>query len=146
MTKILIVEDQPAIAKALRMLFELHDVDSVITSDPDHAVRLIEKGEVGLVLQDMVVAATDYQGLGTPGPARSLIGLSAGRAVLDVARAARGLDAAGADWHLHVYANVKHGFTDPEADSHGIEALGYDASADRQSWAAMFELFDEVFG
>jgi alpha-beta hydrolase superfamily lysophospholipase len=50
----------------------------------------------GLVLQDMVVAATDYQGLGTPGPARSLIGLSAGRAVLDVARAARGLDAAGA--------------------------------------------------
>jgi DNA-binding NtrC family response regulator len=53
MTKILIVEDQPAIAKALRMLFELHDVESVITSDPDHAVRLIEKGEVGLVLQDM---------------------------------------------------------------------------------------------
>jgi len=50
----------------------------------------------GLVLQDMVVAATDYQGLGTPGPARSLIGLSAGHAVLDVAQAARGLDAAGA--------------------------------------------------
>jgi acetyl esterase/lipase len=50
----------------------------------------------GLVLQDMVVVATDYQGLGTPGPARSLIGLSAGHAVLDVARAARGLDAAGA--------------------------------------------------
>src|SRR5687768_18606916 len=53
MTRILIVEDQPAIAKALRMLFELHDVESVITSDPDHAVRLIEKGEVGLLLQDM---------------------------------------------------------------------------------------------
>jgi acetyl esterase/lipase len=50
----------------------------------------------GLLQQDLVVAATDYQGLGTPGPARSLIGLSAGRAVLDVARAARGLDAAGA--------------------------------------------------
>ncbi|MFL6247875.1 MAG: sigma-54-dependent transcriptional regulator [Thermoanaerobaculia bacterium] len=53
MAKVLIVEDQPAIAKALRMLFELHDVESVITSDPDHAVRLIEKGEVGLLLQDM---------------------------------------------------------------------------------------------
>jgi len=50
----------------------------------------------GLLQQDLVVAATDYQGLGTPGPARSLIGLSAGRAVLDVARAVRGLDAAGA--------------------------------------------------
>jgi acetyl esterase/lipase len=50
----------------------------------------------GLLQQDLVVAATDYQGLGTPGPARSVIGLSAGRAVLDVARAARGLQAAGA--------------------------------------------------
>jgi alpha-beta hydrolase superfamily lysophospholipase len=50
----------------------------------------------GLLQQGFVVAATDYQGLGTPGPARSVIGLSAGRAVLDVARAARGLDGAGA--------------------------------------------------
>ena len=56
------------------------------------------------------------------------------------------MDAAAADWHLHVYANVKHGFTDPEADSHGIEALGYDASADRQSWAALMGLLDEVVG
>lgn len=55
------------------------------------------------------------------------------------------MDAAGANWHLHVYSGVKHGFTDPEADSHGLPALGYDASADRQSWAAMLGLFDEVF-
>jgi acetyl esterase/lipase len=47
----------------------------------------------GLLQQGDVVAASDYQGLGTPGPARSAIGLSAGHAVLDVARAARGLDA-----------------------------------------------------
>jgi alpha-beta hydrolase superfamily lysophospholipase len=50
----------------------------------------------GLLQQGFVVAATDYQGLGTPGLARSVIGLSAGHAVLDVARAARGLDGAGA--------------------------------------------------
>lgn len=56
------------------------------------------------------------------------------------------MDAAGADWHLHVYAGVKHGFTDPEADSHGLPALGYNASADRQSWAALMSLFNEVFG
>jgi len=55
------------------------------------------------------------------------------------------MDRAGANWHLHVYSGVKHGFTDPEADSHGLPALGYDASADRQSWAAMLSLFDEVF-
>jgi len=53
MSKVLIVEDQPAVARALRMLFELHDVDSTITSDPDQAVRLIEDGEVGVLLQDM---------------------------------------------------------------------------------------------
>ncbi|HEY0158190.1 MAG TPA: sigma-54 dependent transcriptional regulator [Thermoanaerobaculia bacterium] len=53
MTRVLIVEDQPAVAKALRMLFDLHDVESVITSDPDSAVRMVEKGEAGLLLQDM---------------------------------------------------------------------------------------------
>jgi hypothetical protein len=46
----------------------------------------------GLLRQGDVVAATDYQGLGTPGLARAVIGLSAGHAVLDAARAARGLD------------------------------------------------------
>lgn len=55
------------------------------------------------------------------------------------------MDAAGANWHLHIYAGVKHGFTDPLADSHGLPALGYDASADQQSWAATMGLFDEVF-
>jgi dienelactone hydrolase len=55
------------------------------------------------------------------------------------------MDAVGANWHLHIYSGVKHGFTDPEADSHGLPALGYDASADRHSWAATMGLFDEVF-
>jgi dienelactone hydrolase len=56
------------------------------------------------------------------------------------------MDAAGANWHLHIYSGAKHGFTDPEADSHGFDSLGYDASADRQSWAAAMGLFDEIFG
>jgi pimeloyl-ACP methyl ester carboxylesterase len=50
--------------------------------------QLLERG--------LVVAATDYQGLGTPGPARAAIGLAAGHAVLDAARAARQLTNAGA--------------------------------------------------
>ncbi|HYO79399.1 MAG TPA: sigma-54 dependent transcriptional regulator [Thermoanaerobaculia bacterium] len=53
MSKVLIVEDQPAVAKALRMLFDLHDVESAIASDPETAVRMIERGEAGLLLQDM---------------------------------------------------------------------------------------------
>lgn len=55
-------------------------------------------------------------------------------------------DAAGADWHFHCYGGVKHGFTDPGSDARRIPAVAYDASADRQSWAAMLSLFDEVFG
>ena len=43
-----------------------------------------------------VVAATDYEGLGTPGLHPALVGESEGRGVLDAARAARGLKAAAA--------------------------------------------------
>ncbi|WP_305096073.1 dienelactone hydrolase family protein [Croceibacterium aestuarii] len=55
------------------------------------------------------------------------------------------MDAAGANWHFHSYSGVKHGFTNP-ASPPGNDAVGYDASADRQSWSAMLELFDEVLG
>jgi len=52
------------------------------------------------------------------------------------------MDRAGADWHFHSYAGVKHGFTNPAHNDN--PATDYDASADRQSWAAMYSLFDEV--
>lgn len=55
------------------------------------------------------------------------------------------MDAAGAGWHFHAYSGVKHGFTDPGSDARGVPAIGYDASADRQSWAALMGLFAEVF-
>lgn len=54
------------------------------------------------------------------------------------------MDTAGADWHLHVYAGVRHGFTDPDSDARGMDAVRYDASADRQSWAALTGLLDEL--
>jgi len=56
------------------------------------------------------------------------------------------LDAAGYRWHHHAYSGVKHGFTDPEADRRGLAAVGYDASADRQSWAALLGMLDEFYG
>jgi dienelactone hydrolase len=56
------------------------------------------------------------------------------------------MDAVGANWHFHSYSGVKHGFTNPESDTRGIPALAYNASADRQSWAALMGLCDEVFG
>ncbi|WP_225207130.1 dienelactone hydrolase family protein [Novosphingobium huizhouense] len=56
------------------------------------------------------------------------------------------MDAVGAKWHFHSYAGVRHGFTDPGSDARGVPAIGYDASADRQSWAALMSLLDEVLG
>jgi len=56
------------------------------------------------------------------------------------------MDGVGANWHFHSYAGVKHGFTDPGSDARGMAAIAYDASADRQSWAALMALMDEVFG
>jgi dienelactone hydrolase len=54
------------------------------------------------------------------------------------------MDAAQANWHFHSYSGVKHGFTNPAPTEN--PATAYDASADRQSWAAMLELFEEVLG
>jgi dienelactone hydrolase len=54
------------------------------------------------------------------------------------------MDAAQANWHFHSYSGVKHGFTNPAPTEN--PATAYDASADRQSWSAMLELFDEVLG
>lgn len=56
------------------------------------------------------------------------------------------MDAAGVNWHFHSYSSVKHGFTDIDAATRGMDALAYDVSADRQSWAAFLSLVDEVFG
>src|SRR3954470_6453233 len=53
MQKVLIVEDQPGVASALRVLFDLHGVPSAVADNPDAAVRIVERGEAGVVLQDM---------------------------------------------------------------------------------------------
>jgi dienelactone hydrolase len=51
---------------------------------------------------------------------------------------------AGVDWRMIVYGGVKHSFTNPNIDALGIAALAYNARADRQSWRAMLDLFDDV--
>ncbi len=67
--------------------------DCAPSTVPDGVPGVVE----GLVGLDAVVVATDYPGLGTPGPHPYLVGESEGAAVLDAVRAARslsGVDAA----------------------------------------------------
>jgi dienelactone hydrolase len=52
---------------------------------------------------------------------------------------------AGADVRLVTYALVKHSFTNPRADSVGMDGLGYDAQADAGSWQSLLDLLREVF-
>src|ERR1051325_1559740 len=53
MPRILIVEDQPAVANALRVLFDLNDLDAEATANPDAALEQVQRGDIDLVLQDM---------------------------------------------------------------------------------------------
>lgn len=53
------------------------------------------------------------------------------------------MDRVQADWHFHSYRGVEHGFTQ-QLTGIGEPNANYDASADRQSWAAMLSFFDEV--
>ena len=53
------------------------------------------------------------------------------------------MDAVRADWHFHSYAGVEHGFTNPRTFD-GSPNPAYNPSADRQSWRAMLDFFDET--
>ncbi|MFN0179954.1 MAG: dienelactone hydrolase family protein [Gemmatimonadales bacterium] len=64
----------------------------------------------------------------------------------EVDRFSAEMTAAGARFEVISYPGAQHSFTNPDADSHGMAGLRYDAATDRQSWAAMMKLFAEVFG
>lgn len=54
------------------------------------------------------------------------------------------LEEAGADWEMNTYGGVRHGFTNPDAASFGIENLVYDKVADERSWSRMQSFFAEI--
>jgi dienelactone hydrolase len=56
------------------------------------------------------------------------------------------LTEAGADWQIHAYGHVGHGFTNPKAHQIGIEGVAYNAAAARRSWASLNLFLDELFG
>jgi dienelactone hydrolase len=53
------------------------------------------------------------------------------------------LTRAGADWQIHAYGGVMHGFTNPAAND-PERGLAYNESADRRSWAALTDFLAEV--
>ena len=55
------------------------------------------------------------------------------------------LTEAGADWQIHCYGHVGHGFTNPRADLMNIEGVAYNEAAERRSWAALENFLAEIF-
>jgi len=52
---------------------------------------------------------------------------------------------AGADWQIHAYGNVRHGFTNPNATKLGLDAVRYDSLAAERSWTSFINLLEELF-
>ena len=59
---------------------------------------------------------------------------------------AQELTEAGADWQIHAYGHVGHGFTNPAASHLSVDGVEYDANAARRSWTALYDFLDELFG
>jgi alpha-beta hydrolase superfamily lysophospholipase len=108
-----------------------------------------------LLARGYVVAAPDYEGLGTPGPHPYLVGPSEGRSVLDAARAARGVDAAGAGRTIVVAGHSQGGQAAvfagelahryaPDLDVRGVAALAPAIEVDRLF--SVTEIRPEVLG
>jgi len=55
------------------------------------------------------------------------------------------LTAAGADWQLHAFGNVAHGFTNPGA-SGALPGVVYNALAAERSWTALINFLEELLG
>ncbi|HZH42677.1 MAG TPA: sigma-54 dependent transcriptional regulator [Lysobacter sp.] len=53
MPRILVIDDNPAVATALETLFSLHDIDTCAAATPDAGLALLEREPVDLVVQDM---------------------------------------------------------------------------------------------
>jgi dienelactone hydrolase len=56
------------------------------------------------------------------------------------------MNAAGANFRIVTYPGVKHSFTNPKAETHGMPQLGYNKEADTKSWQEMLAFFKQVFG
>ncbi|MBI3439431.1 MAG: dienelactone hydrolase family protein [Proteobacteria bacterium] len=56
---------------------------------------------------------------------------------------AQSMQAAGADWELHVFGGVGHSYTNPEIDAYRLPGFAYNAEASRRAWAMALELLRE---
>lgn len=52
---------------------------------------------------------------------------------------------AGVNWQINVYSDAVHGFTNPDNGTDPSKGVAYSEQADKRSWQAMKDFFDEIF-
>jgi dienelactone hydrolase len=52
----------------------------------------------------------------------------------------------GADWQIHAYGHVAHGFTNPNAHQIGLDGVRYNELAAERSWTSFINFLEELFG
>ncbi len=62
MSNLLVIDDNPAVATALEVLFSLHDISTVHASSPGEGLALLDSEPVDLVIQDMNFTADTTSG------------------------------------------------------------------------------------
>ena len=62
MTRVLIVEDQPAVSQALKVLLEIHGIPCLVAATPPAALAAVRQEEIGAVIQDMNFSRGDTSG------------------------------------------------------------------------------------
>ena len=60
--RVLVVEDQPAVAKALEVLLAINDIPCAVAASPGEALELVDREEFGAVVQDMNFGPSDTDG------------------------------------------------------------------------------------
>lgn len=109
---VVIVPAGPAPANGRRIIAWAHPTTGIVPKCAPSLARVLFRSIQGL--QEMlrlgyVVTATDYPGLGTPGPHPYLVGVSEGRAVLDSVRVARLMPGAGGGRAFAVWGHSQGG-------------------------------------
>lgn len=108
-----------------------------------HSVACAER----LAALGLVVLVTDLYGEGKTAPdvPQAIELMNALVSLTQLANFERDMRQASVDWQVHVYGGAAHGFTNPELIGAGLPDLAYHEAADRRSWSAMLDLFEDTF-
>jgi dienelactone hydrolase len=60
-------------------------------------------------------------------------------------RVATILTEAGVDWEIDVYGKAQQSFSNPYADSYGVENMSFDSDAETKSWSRLLYFFESLF-